>query len=118
MTTTEYTFGDYNVCLALEEEAPLGKLEDLHICHLGMKFISDRQISEFNVYEFEIAMKPAGASGDPVKVKCCGIVVSSEPEGNRYRTIIHFSELAPSDADCLETLTKAKKMRCDYCHNC
>jgi hypothetical protein len=117
MTTTEYTFGDYNVCFALEEEAPLGKLDDLHICHLGMKFISDRQIPEFNVYEFEIAMRPI-SGGDPVKVKCCGVVVSSEPEGERYRTVIHFSDLAKADAHCLEKVTKAQKMRCDYCGNC
>ena len=66
MTTTEYTFGDYNVSLALEEDAPLGKLDDLHICHLGMKFISARQIPEFNVYEFEMAMRPV-TGGEAVK---------------------------------------------------
>lgn len=117
MTTTEYTFGDYNVCFALEEDAPLGKLDDLHICHLGMKFISDRRIPEFSVYEFEIAMKPV-AGGEAVKVNCCGVVVSSVPEDGRFRTVIHFSDLAQSDASCLETVTKANKMRCDYCGNC
>jgi len=50
MTTTDYTFGDYNVSLALEADTPLGKLEDLHICHLGMKFISARQLPEFSIY--------------------------------------------------------------------
>jgi hypothetical protein len=117
MTTTEYTFGDYNVSLALEEEAPLGKLDDLHICHLGMKFISARPIPEFNVYEFEMALKPVGP-GEAVKVKCCGIVVRCEPEGAGFRTVIHFSGLCKEDANCLESLTKATKMRCDYCANC
>lgn len=116
MTTTEYTFGDYNVSLALEEDAPLGKLDDLHICHLGMKFISARQIPEFNVYEFEMSLK-AGI-GEPSKVKCCGVVVKSEPEGDGFRTVIHFAGMAAADASCLEAVTKAQKMRCDYCANC
>ena len=117
MTTTEYTFGDYNVSLALEEDAPLGKLDDLHICHLGMKFISARQIPEFNVYEFEMSLKAVGG-GEPAKVKCCGVVVSSTPEGNGFRTVIHFAGMAEADASCLEAVTKAQKMRCDYCANC
>ncbi|NCA81413.1 MAG: hypothetical protein EOM72_01515 [Opitutae bacterium] len=116
MTTTEYTFGDYNVSLALEEDAPLGKLDDLHICHLGMKFISARQIPEFNVYEFEMSLK--AANGEPSKVKCCGVVVKSEPEGDGFRTVIHFAGMANSDVSCLEAVTKAQKMRCDYCANC
>ena len=29
MTTTKYTFGDYSVSLALEEDSPLGRLDDL-----------------------------------------------------------------------------------------
>ncbi|HPC20376.1 MAG TPA: hypothetical protein PL039_09285 [Kiritimatiellia bacterium] len=118
MTTTDYLFGDYNVSLASEAEASLGKLDELHICHLGMKFISDRKIPEFNVYEFEIAVKPLGTATDALKVKCCGVVVSSEPEGGRFRTVIHFSDLAPSDANCLEAVTRDKKMRCEYCGNC
>ena len=117
MTTTEYTFGDYNVSLALEEDTTLGKLEDLHICHLGMKFISARQLPEFSVYEFEMALKPIG-EGEPGKVKCCGVVVKSEPEGSGFRTVIHFAGMAESDASCLESVTKANKMRCDYCANC
>ena len=117
MTTTEYTFGDYNVSLALEEDAPLGKLNDLHICHLGMKFISARQIPEFNVYEFEMGMRPA-AGGEAVKVKCCGVVVKCEPEGAGFRTVIHFADLPKSDASCLEAVTKTQKMRCSYCENC
>ena len=117
MTTTEYTFGDYNVSLALDQEAPLGKLEDLHICHLGMKFTSARQLPEFGIYEFDMTMKPS-AGGEPVAVKCCGIVVKSEPEGNGFRTVIHFSDLGKTDASCLETITKVQKMRCDYCANC
>ncbi len=117
MTTTEYTFGDYSVSLALEQDVPLGRLDDLHICHLGMKFISARQIPEFNMYEFEMALTPHGA-GDRVRVKCCGIVVSSTPENSGYRTVILFSGLGKDDANCLEILTKANKMRCDYCANC
>ena len=117
MTTTKYSFGDYSVSLALDADGPLGELEDLHICHLGMKFISARQIPEFNVYEFEIGVRPPGASA-PVCVKCCGVVVSCAPEGAGYRSVIHFSDLARGDADCLESLTKANKMRCDYCANC
>ena len=117
MTTTTYSFGDYNVSLALDENEPLGKLDDLHICHLGMKFISARRIPEFSVYEFEMSLKPVGP-GDPIQVKCCGIVVSSQPEGAGYRTIIHFSGLCKDDVHCLDALTKANKMRCDYCANC
>ena len=117
MTTTKYTFGDYSVSLALDENEPLGKLADLHICHLGMKFISPRPIPEFSVYDFEMALKPVGAD-EATRVKCCGIVVSSQPEGAGYRTIIHFSGLCKNDAECLETLTKANKMRCEYCANC
>lgn len=117
MTTTQYTFGDYSVSLALDQDSPLGKLDDLHICHLGMKFISARQLPEFSVYEFEIALNPAGGNSVS-KVKCCGIVVKSEPEGGGFRTVIHFSDMAKSDATCLETLTKTQKMRCDYCANC
>lgn len=117
MTTSKYSFGDFSVSLALDADAPLGELEDLHICHLGMKFISARQVPEFSVYEFEIGVRPV-AGGAPVQVKCCGIVVSCAPEGEGFRTVIHFSGLAQSDATCLETLTKANKMRCDYCANC
>jgi hypothetical protein len=117
MTTTEYTFGDYNVSLALEKDAPLGQLEDLHICHLGMKFISAHRLPEFGMYEFEMALKPMGGP-EPAKVKCCGIVVKSEPEGNGFRTVIHFADLAECDARSLEAVTKAQNMRCDYCANC
>jgi hypothetical protein len=117
MTTTEYTFGDYNVSLAVEDNAPLGKLEDLHICHLGMKFTSPRQLPEFSVYEFEMSLKPTGGA-EASKVKCCGVVVRSEPEGNGFRTIIHFAGVDESTVGCLESVTKAQKMRCDYCANC
>ena len=116
MTTTDYPFGDYKVSFAMDE-APLGKLNDLHICHLGMKFISDRPLPEFNVYEFEMAIRPAG-SGEPVNLKCCGVVVRCEPEGAGHRVVIHFADLDKQDAHCLETVTKASKMRCDYCANC
>jgi len=116
--TTVYTFGDYSVSLALEQDdAPLGKLDDLHICHLGMKFISPRPLPEFGIYEFDIAIKPV-KEGAATRVKCCGVVVKSEPEADGYRTVIHFADLAKSDASCLEVLTKANKMRCDYCANC
>ena len=117
MTTTEYTFGDFNVSFATDDDAPLGKLDDLHICHLGMKFRSPRQLPEFAVYEFEMALKPVGGT-DPAKVKCCGVVVKSEPEGKAFRTVIHFLDLAESEAGCLESVTKSQKMRCDYCVNC
>ena len=117
MTTTDYAFGDYNVSLALEEDAPLGRLDDLHICHLGMKFISARPIPEFNVYDFDMAIKPS-AGGDPVSVKCCGVVVKCEPEGEGFRTVIHFADLPPSDDTRLEALTKVQRMRCEYCENC
>ncbi|HAL91571.1 MAG TPA: hypothetical protein DCM68_00910 [Verrucomicrobia bacterium] len=118
MTTTKYTFGDYSVSLALDEAAPLGKLDDLHICHLGMKFISSRPLPEFGLYEFDIAIKPMASEEKPVTVKCCGVVVRCEPEGEGFRTVIHFADLAKSDANCLEALTKANHMRCDYCANC
>lgn len=117
MTTTEYAFGDYNVSLAVDEALPLGKLNDLHICHLGMRFISARQIPEFNVYEFDMAIQSSGG-GDPVKVKCCGVVVKCEPEDSGFRMVIHFADLPKSDASCLEAVTKAQKMRCEYCANC
>jgi hypothetical protein len=117
MTTTNYSFGDYSVSLALDEDAPLGKLDDLHICHLGMKFISARPLPEFSVYEFEISVRAAGG-GKPAKVKCCGVVVKSEPEGKGFRTVIHFVEMTESDCNCLEAVTKLNKMRCDYCANC
>lgn len=118
MTTTNYTFGDYSVSLALDEEAPLGPLEDLHICHLGMKFISSREIPLFSIYEFEMTMQPTASPEKPLRVKCCGVVVSCEAENGGYRTVIHFSDLGKSDASCLEAVTKANKMRCDYCANC
>ena len=118
MTTTKYTFGDYSVSLALEENSPLGRLDDLHICHLGMKFISARPLPEFGLYEFDIAIVPAKGAGKSAQVKCCGVVVKSEPEDGGFRTVIHFADLAKADASCLEQLTKANKMRCDYCANC
>ncbi len=117
MTTTTYSFGDYHVALALDQDAALGKLDDLHICHLGMKFISPRPLPEFGVYEFEMAIRPVGGT-TATKVKCCGVVVKSEPEGEGFRTIIHFCEMSPADCSCLEAITKANKMRCDYCANC
>ena len=49
---------------------------------------------------------------------CCGVVVSSAPEGAGFRTVIHFADLGKDDASCLEALTKTNKMRCDYCANC
>jgi hypothetical protein len=118
MTTTNYTFGDYSVSLALDQEAPLGPLEDLHICHLGMRFISRHEIPLFGIYEFNMSMQPTGSNEAPLQVKCCGVVVGCEPENGGFRTVIHFSDLAQSDASCLEAVTKANKMRCDYCANC
>lgn len=118
MTTTKYSFGDYSVSLALDEDSPLGRLDDLHICHLGMKFISGRPLPEFSLYEFEIAIKPLKGGEAAAKVKCCGVVVSSAPEGAGFRTVIHFADLGKDDASCLEALTKTNKMRCDYCANC
>jgi len=117
MTTTKYTFGEYSVCLGLDHENPLGEIEDLHICHLGMKFLSLRLLPEFSVYDFDMAIKPT-QTGDAVTVRCSGIVVSSEPEGNGFRTVIHFSGLGESEASHLETVTKDNNMRCDYCANC
>lgn len=117
MTTTTYSFGDYSVSLALDAETPLGPLEDLHICHLGMKFISRREIPLFSIYEFEMAIRPAASSEPPVQVNCCGVVVGCEAENGGYRIVIHFADLAKSDASCLEAVTKANKMRCDYCAN-
>ena len=117
MTTSQYSFGEYSVSLALDQESPLGKLDDLHICHLGMKFISARPLPEFSLYEFEIAITP-NAGTTPAKVKCCGVVVSSQPEEAGFRTVIHFAGLCKDDASRLEALTKANKMRCDYCANC
>jgi len=117
MTTTQYTFGEYSVCLGLDHENPLGDLEDLHICHLGMKFISPRALPEFSVYEFDMAIKPV-QSGEAVSVRCSGIVVSCEPEGTGFRSVIHFSGLGKDEASHLETVTKDNRMRCDYCANC
>ena len=118
MTTTNYTFGDYSVTLALDAETPLGQLDDLHICHLGMKFISSREIPVFSIYEFDMAIRPFAPEAESLRLKCCGVVVSCEPEAGGYRTVIHFADLGKSDASCLETITKANKMRCDYCANC
>ena len=66
----------------------------------------------------EICVAGRTAGGKPAKVKCCGVVVKSEPEGHGYRTVIHFVEMTESDCNCLEAVTKANKMRCDYCANC
>lgn len=119
MTTTDYTFGNYNVSFALEEDhPPLGKLEDLHICHLGMKFVSACPMPEFAVYEFEIAVRPVRSGAKATKLKCCGGVVKSEPEGSSYRTVIHFADMGKAESACLEAVTKAQKMRCEYCENC
>ena len=118
MTTMNYTFGDYSVSLALDEETPLGRLDDLHICHLGMKFIAAREIALFSIYEFDMAILPADPTQESLRVKCCGVVVSCEPEDGGFRTVIHFADLAKSDASCLEAVTRANKMRCDYCANC
>ncbi|NLG34869.1 MAG: hypothetical protein GX548_05900 [Lentisphaerae bacterium] len=118
MTTTNYSFGAYSVSLALDAETPLGQLEDLHICHLGMKFISSQEIPLFSIYEFDMTIRPLEAGGDALRMKCCGVVVSCEPEGSGYRTVIHFADLGKSDASCLEAVTKANHMRCDYCANC
>ena len=118
MTTTKYSFGEYSVSLALDEDSPLGPLDDLHICHLGMKFISARPMPEFGLYEFYIAIRPLSDGGEPARVKCCGVVVSSQPEGVGFRTVIHFADLDKPSKSHLEALTKANKMRCDYCANC
>ena len=113
-----YTFGDYSVTLALDDETPLGRLDDLHICHLGMKFIAAREIPVFSMYEFDMAIRPLDAGGESMRVKCCGVVVSCEPEDDGFRTVIHFADLGKSDASCLEAITKTNNMRCDYCANC
>lgn len=118
MTTTNYTFGDYSVSFALDADAPLGPLKDLHICHLGMKFIGRREIPVFSMYEFDMAMNPVEPGGEALRLKCCGVVVSCEPESGGFRTVIHFADLGKSDASCLEALTKRNNMRCDYCANC
>ena len=117
MTTTTYSFGDYTVALTLDQEAPLGILRDLHICHLGMRFLAHKPLPEFQQYEFDISVRqPAGQ--DPAKVKCCGIVVRSQPEDDAYRTVIHFADLAHDDRSSLHTLTKNNRMRCADCGNC
>ena len=118
MTITNYSFGQYSVSLALDSESPLGQVQDLHICHLGMKFIASREIPVFSIYEFDMAIRPDESGGESLQMKCCGVVVSCEPEGEGYRTVIHFADLAKSDASCLEMITRANKMRCEYCANC
>ncbi|HQF21529.1 MAG TPA: hypothetical protein PLT37_09840 [Kiritimatiellia bacterium] len=117
MTTTTYTFGDYTVTLTLDQESPLGNLRDLHICHLGMRFLAPQPLPEFQQYEFDIAVKqPDGQA--PSTVKCCGIVVSSQPEDNAFRTVIHFADLCGQDRSSLHTLTRDNRMRCEDCGNC
>lgn len=115
---TNYTFGDYSVSFGTDEETPLGELNDLHICHLGMKFLSAHPLPEFSIYDFDMAVKPANGSGEAVSVRCCGIVVSCEPEDDGFRVVIHFSGLGDSEASHLASVTKANHMRCDYCANC
>lgn len=117
MTTTTYSFGDYSVYLALDAKTPLGPLEDLHICHLGMRFISKHEIPLFSVYEFNMAVRSSPGNNPEVNVKCCGVVVGCEPENSGFRIAIHFSDLNKSDSTCLKDITKANKMRCDYCAN-
>ncbi|NLB65126.1 MAG: hypothetical protein GX803_01475 [Lentisphaerae bacterium] len=117
MTAVSYSFGEYRVSLALAAEDSLGPLEDLHICHLGMRFISPRQIKLFSMYEFDIAMRPVGSEEEPSKIRCCGVVVGCDPENGGYRIVIHFADLEKSDACCLENLTRVHRMRCDYCAN-
>jgi hypothetical protein len=117
MTTTNYSFGDYAVSFAVDADDPLGELEDLHICHLGMRFISRREIPVFGIYEFSMTLKPRECGDDEARLNCCGVVVSSEPENGGYRTVIHFADLDKTAAGCLERITKKNNMRCDYCAN-
>ena len=113
-----YTFGNYTVSLASDSETPFGEIEDLHICPLGMRFISRREIAEFGVFEFDMAMRPQAGEGESVKVACTGVVVESKPEGGGFRTIIHFLDLCKEDSSCLAEITRENHMRCEYCENC
>ena len=115
--TIEYSFGDYSVTFACEENAPFGEMSDLHICNLGMNFRSSVQVPEFNVYDFVMAIR-VGNGPPPDKVICTGIVVSSAPQEDGFHTIIHFTNLDLKDASLLKQLTKANKMRCPGCANC
>ncbi|MDR0993970.1 MAG: PilZ domain-containing protein [Verrucomicrobiota bacterium] len=117
MTAISYSFGGYNVSLMVEEGSPIGQLDDLSICHLGMRFIAFCQIPEFSLYEFQISLIPLNG-GEGVSVRCCGIVVQCAPEGPGFRTIIHFCDMDETAAEHIEQITKANHMRCDYCANC
>lgn len=116
MTKTQYTFGEYSVCLGIHEDSPFGELDDLHICHLGMKFLSSRPLPEFSVYQFDMTIRPLDGT-DFIELNCCGIVVSTEQEGDLFRTVIHFSDLDEASSSHLENITRTHNMRCECCAN-
>lgn len=114
---TEYSFGDYSVAFACEGHSPFGEMSRLHICNLGMHFCASAQVPEFNMYDFEMAIR-SGSDASPMKVKCTGVVVRSAPQEDGFYTVIHFSNLCQKDAACLKELTKLNKTRCEVCANC
>ncbi|MBR4253222.1 MAG: PilZ domain-containing protein [Kiritimatiellae bacterium] len=111
----QYRCGDG--CVSLEQSLttgdPLSTLDDLHICHLGMKFLSPQPLPEFGLYDFDIRV--GGARGT---VHCSGVVVKSDPEGGAYRNVIHFVGLGEEDCRCIERFTLRCGMRCRDCGNC
>ena len=104
-------------CVSLEQSLttsdPLSSLDDLHICHLGMKFLSPQPLPEFGLYEFDIKV-----GGDHGPVHCSGVVVKSDPEAGAYRNVIHFVGLDEEECRLIERFTRCAGMRCDDCGNC
>lgn len=109
----QYRCGDGYVSLeqSLTTTAPLSELEDLHICHLGMKFLSPQPLPEFGLYEFDIHV-PDGRG-----VHCSGVVVASEPEGGAYRNVIHFVGLDDVALHLIENVSLRCGLRCRGCSN-
>lgn len=116
-SSTQYAFGDYVVSLVHSASSPVETLDDLHICPLGMKFLSSQPFPEFRLYQFEISMRTDGAGCDK-RITCAGVVVKSTPEGNAFRSIIQFRDLAAEDSQFIDWVTKTNHMRCADCENC
>ena len=105
--------GGAAIVLRLPGEEEGMRIEDVHMCRLGMKFLCGTPLPEFMEYAFGLGLEGAGGE-DPVEFH--GVVVQSEPEEERgWRVAIHFCGVGEADAERIDRYSAMAHLRCEAC---
>ena len=99
------------------DDHPVEQPEGFRVCPLGLQFYSPREIQEFQMMEFRLAVPGNGRT--PEDIHCSGIVVHCKPLEDRamFRVWIKFLDLPESKRDQIRCVAKAGKHLCPYCEN-